>query len=68
MKPFALEIHERPRSGSTVEELSIELQIPAERVAKRIRVAEQYLKLAERSGGVSQTATTRSSLSQIAVS
>ncbi len=43
MKPFALEIYERYCNGSTVEELSRELEIPAERIAQRIRAAEQFV-------------------------
>ncbi len=51
MKPFPLEIYERYRNGSTIEELAAELQIPAERVARRIRVAEQYLRSLSTSAG-----------------
>ncbi|HEY1207534.1 MAG: hypothetical protein ABSH46_05260 [Bryobacteraceae bacterium] len=41
--PFALEVYRRYLNGETVEELSAELGIPAERIEDRIRAAEAYV-------------------------
>ena len=44
LRPFALEIYRRFRNGETIQQLSIELGIPADRVEQRIRAAAAYLK------------------------
>ncbi|MFB3827944.1 MAG: hypothetical protein ACE15B_14325 [Bryobacteraceae bacterium] len=43
MKPFAMELYERYARGESVERLAAALNIPAERIAIRIRAAEMYL-------------------------
>ena len=43
MKPFAIQLYERYTQGETVEQLAAAFQIPAERVAARIRAAESYI-------------------------
>jgi len=41
-QPFALELYGRFLSGESVEQLSLELDIPAERIERRIRAAAAY--------------------------
>jgi hypothetical protein len=41
-QPFALELYGRFLSGESVEQLSSELAIPAERIERRIRAAVAY--------------------------
>jgi hypothetical protein len=43
MKPFAIQLYERFTSGETIERLAVALNIPAERIAMRIRAAESYI-------------------------
>ncbi len=43
MKPFAIQLYERFIAGETIAQLAAALDIPAERVAARIRAAECYL-------------------------
>jgi DNA-directed RNA polymerase specialized sigma24 family protein len=42
-EPFAIAIYRRFLSGETVQQLAASLDIPADRVEKRIRAAAQYL-------------------------
>lgn len=42
-EPFAIELHRRFLNGETVEQLSIKLGIPADRIEARIRAAAAYL-------------------------
>jgi DNA-directed RNA polymerase specialized sigma24 family protein len=42
-EPFAVEIYRRFLNGETVQQLAARLDIPADRVEKRIRVAALYL-------------------------
>jgi hypothetical protein len=44
-EPFALEIYRRYQNGETVQQLAASLNIPADRIEKRIRAAATYLKL-----------------------
>lgn len=41
-EPFAIEIYRRYLNGETVEALSVELQIPVERIEQRLRAAAAY--------------------------
>jgi len=41
--PFAIQLYERFARGESVEQLSAALNIPAERIAIRIRAAGSYL-------------------------
>jgi len=41
-QPFALELYRRFLSGETVQQLSSELAIPAERIDRRIQAAAAY--------------------------
>ena len=43
MKPFSIQLYERFISGETIEQLAAALNIPAERIAMRIRAAESYI-------------------------
>ena len=42
-EPFAVEIYRRFLTGETVQQLATSLDIPADRVEKRIRAAARYL-------------------------
>ena len=44
MKPFAIQLYERFTTGQTIAQLAAELNIPAERLAMRIRAAERYIR------------------------
>ena len=46
MKPLAIELYERFLNGETIEQIAADTQIPEERVAQRIRAAEEYVKVA----------------------
>ena len=41
-EPFAMEIYRRYVNGATVEELSVDLGIPVERIEQRLRAAAAY--------------------------
>jgi hypothetical protein len=48
-EPFAVEIYRRYLNGETVEALSADLEIPAERIVERLRAAAAYtLRLEQR--------------------
>ena len=42
-EPFALELHRRFVAGCQIEELAAQTGIPVERIAQRIRAADDYL-------------------------
>lgn len=42
-EPFAIEIYRRFKNGETVQQLAVNLDIPADRIEKRIRAAAVYL-------------------------
>lgn len=42
-EPFAVEIYRRFKNGETVQQLAANLDIPADRIEKRIRAAVIYL-------------------------
>jgi DNA-directed RNA polymerase specialized sigma24 family protein len=44
MKPFAIQLYERFLRGETIEQLAAALGISVDRVAVRIRAAENYLR------------------------
>jgi hypothetical protein len=46
--PFAFELYRRYLSGETVQQLSNELQIPADRIDQRIRAAAKYMERNQR--------------------
>jgi hypothetical protein len=41
--PFAVQVYERFLSGESIQQLSAELEIPADRIEKRLRAAAVYL-------------------------
>jgi DNA-directed RNA polymerase specialized sigma24 family protein len=43
LEPLAMEIYRRYLNGETVEELSLDLGIPTERIEQRLRAAAAYL-------------------------
>ncbi len=52
-RPFALELLEEHRNGKSVEELSRETGIPAERIEMRLRAAAAFLKRTSEGGRIS---------------
>lgn len=42
MKSFALELYKEYLNGKSISQLAMELQIPVDRIAQRIRVAAEY--------------------------
>ena len=44
MKPFAVQLYERLTKGESIEQLAVALNIPVERIAARIRAAEDYIR------------------------
>ncbi len=48
-EPFALELYRRFQKGETVQQLSAELQISAERIEQRLKAAAVYLKRQQQS-------------------
>jgi hypothetical protein len=44
-EPFVLELYRRFTSGESAEQLSVELEIPLDRIEMRLRMAALYLNL-----------------------
>lgn len=63
-EPFAMQLYRRYRGGETIQQLSSELAIPAERIRQRIEAAAAHRERSRQTDGLSPCAASMMALAE----